>query len=57
MSIWASSFWTLASGTSVADRIEREELRAVLPPEIDSIGVVSVGLDVGLLYRGCKVFT
>ena len=46
MAIWASNFWTLAIGTSVADGVEREELGAVLVPGIDLTGVVSVGSNV-----------
>ena len=39
-------FWTLAIGTSAVDRVEGEEIGAMLVPGIDSIGVVFVGSDV-----------
>ena len=42
MAICASSFWTLASGTSADKGVVREELGTVLLPGIDSTGVVSV---------------
>ena len=43
LAILASSFWTLSSGTRVAEGVKREELGVVLPLRIDSTGVVSVG--------------
>ena len=44
--------------TSVAERVEWEELGAVLAPEIDATGVVSVCSDVdGLTARACSPVT
>ena len=46
VAIWVSSFWSLESDTEVVDGFKQEKLGEVLPPRINSNGVVSVGSNV-----------